>query len=771
MKTKIYTLLISVMCALLMTTTVVNKATAGSIITVPDPLNINCSMSQAQVDNAINAWLQDYFVDGGCDVISVTTNYPGGPLNLCLNQSINVLWTAVTNNCGTQTAGSTIHIQGDAVPPSFGIQNPLFLNCTDNPNVIDNWLDGFTAFDNCTANMTVTNNYTGTPPDFCTGAAIPVVLTAVDGCGNSASALINITVLPDVIPPFLTVPQDLYLTCNQSAQQMTDAISFWLNDYSASDNCDANVLVVYSYSGALPNTCTGDNIPVTWTAYDDCNNSTSSTAYINVNPDFEPPFITFCPSDADLGCNPSVFPWGEVTAVDNCSVSVITSSLGPISVIGCSRSQTRTYTATDACGNTNICTQVFTWKEDPYAPVFTGDYATVNLGCNPSSSSINSALFPATAFDSCGAPIIQFSTAPVIADGCNRTQTRTYTATDNCGNSSTVTKTVTWKVDLTPPATADCTPGYDLGCNPVPPDCSNMTAPTFTDDCSTPTVTCSAGTITNTSTYGRSRTITWTATDDCYNTSTCSKTFTWKESPPINVDAGPNKIVYVGYPDSACAKLQSTISGGAPPLTRLWSTGSTASFITVCPTTTTVYYLTVTDANGCIETDSVKVCVIDIRCGNNLTNVLVCHGTGSATNPFITVCVDVAGAKWHLKKHAGEQLGPCGLNKTCTFPIETRLDAFNYNQIEEGMEFLGAFPNPFTGSTTVRFMLPENDFATVKVFDVTGREVEKLYEGETEAGIIYAATFDGNSFSKGMYFLVMQSSSGVMESRKLILDK
>ncbi|MBK5284924.1 MAG: T9SS type A sorting domain-containing protein, partial [Bacteroidia bacterium] len=212
------------------------------------------------------------------------------------------------------------------------------------------------------------------------------------------------------------------------------------------------------------------------------------------------------------------------------------------------------------------------------------------------------------------------------------------------------------------------------------------------------------------------------------------------------------------------------------PYTRVWSSASNPSlgsgtFINVNPATTTVYYLTVTDGNGCTAMDSVKVCVFDVRCGNNLSNVLVCHGTGSASNPFITVCVDLAGAKWHLKKHAGEKLGTCGMNKSCLFPIEIRLETWQEFEMGDDGVLLGAFPNPFTNSTTIQFTLPENDFASVKVFDVTGRVIENLYDGATAAGETYSMEFDGSRFTNGIYFLMLNTQSGVTQTRKLILDK
>ena len=43
------------------------------------------------------------------------------------------------------------------------------------------------------------------------------------------------------------------------------------------------------------------------------------------------------------------------------------------------------------------------------------------------------------------------SDGPVVSNGCARSQTRTFTAIDACGNTATASRTVTWTADVTAP--------------------------------------------------------------------------------------------------------------------------------------------------------------------------------------------------------------------------------------------------------------------------------------------------------------------------------
>lgn len=82
------------------------------------------------------------------------------------------------------------------------------------------------------------------------------------------------------------------------------------------------------------------------------------------------------------------------------------------------------------------------------------------------------------------------------------------------------------------------------------------------------------------------------------------------QSPVAN--AGPDQTIYAG----ATATLTASATGGTPPYSFAWSNGMTGVSITVTPTATTTYIVTVTDFNGCTGVDYAVIHV------NNVTSLV-----------------------------------------------------------------------------------------------------------------------------------------------------
>src|SRR4030095_6401798 len=174
-----------------------------------------------------------------------------------------------------------------------------------------------------------------------------------------------------------------------------------------------------------------------------------------------------------LACNPAATDiaaaLGTATATDNCTATLtVTSSDGAVTGT-CTQSQTRTFTATDGCGNTATASRTVIWTNDTQAPVFTGTINnTVSLACNPAASAIDAALNGATATDNCTATVTITSADGAVSGTCTQSQTRTFTATDGCGNTATATRTVTWTNDTQAPVfTGTINNTVTLACNPA----------------------------------------------------------------------------------------------------------------------------------------------------------------------------------------------------------------------------------------------------------------------------------------------------------------
>lgn len=77
------------------------------------------------------------------------------------------------------------------------------------------------------------------------------------------------------------------------------------------------------------------------------------------------------------------------------------------------------------------------------------------------------------------------------------------------------------------------------------------------------------------------------------------------------------------------------------------------------------------------------------------------------------------------------------------------------------------YPNPFNSTTRIGFSLPRSAVVTLKVFDLVGREVATVVNGERSAGD-HTIFWDAGEFPSGIYFYRLQSSSS-LQTRKLLI--
>ena len=79
------------------------------------------------------------------------------------------------------------------------------------------------------------------------------------------------------------------------------------------------------------------------------------------------------------------------------------------------------------------------------------------------------------------------------------------------------------------------------------------------------------------------------------------------------------------------------------------------------------------------------------------------------------------------------------------------------------------YPNPFNPTTTITFTLKRAGSTTLKVYDLLGREVRTLADGELQAGT-HSLSFSGAELASGVYFYRIISGTFV-ETKKMVLQK
>ncbi len=105
------------------------------------------------------------------------------------------------------------------------------------------------------------------------------------------------------------------------------------------------------------------------------------------------------------------------------------------------------------------------------------------------------------------------------------------------------------------------------------------------------------------------------------------------------------------------------------------------------------------------------------------------------------------------------RFGPIMLNPT-NVPVEAVPSVFALNQ---------NYPNPFNPSTVINYQLAVGNYTTLKVYNIIGKEVATLVNGNQAAGY-HQVTFNASQLSNGIYFYKLQSGNNV-EVRKLTLMK
>ena len=407
------------------------------------------------------------------------------------------------NNQGFLSTSDSIQIEivlssgTDTIPPEFVEVCPtdttVECGAIPDPPVM-------TAVDNYDTDVNVVYD------EVINGNIITRTWTATDNAGNSAQCAQTITVL-DNTPPVIVCADNLIVDCGSSIDPEYTGYPI------VTDNCNDSTII--SYSDVHQNNI----ITRTWTATDNAGNSAQCAQTITVL-DNTPPVIV-CANNLIVDCGSSIDPeyTGYPTVTDNCNDSTIVS----YSDLHQNNLIRRFWTATDNAGNSAQCMQTLVILDTTPPVIVCADNLVVDCG-----SSIDP----------------EYTGYPTVTDNCNDSTivsysdvhqdniiTRTWTATDNAGNSAKCVQTIT-VLDTAPPWFTDgCPPDTTVECGAIP-DPIVMTA---IDSCDS-SVDVVFEEITDDDNIYR----TWTATDNAGNSAQCVQTITVLDTaPPWFTDGCP----------------------------------------------------------------------------------------------------------------------------------------------------------------------------------------------------------------------------------------
>ena len=223
----------------------------------------------------------------------------------------------------------------------------------------------------------------------------------------------------------------------------------------------------------------------------------------------------------------------------------------------------------------------------------------------------------------------------------------------------------------------------------------------------------------------------------------------------LSADAGNDQTVYYGYTPQSCADLSGAATGGCAEYSFSWSESGIGTIkgedISVCPTLSSDYTLTVTDQNGCSASDDVHVCVVDVTCyaGNSqVQKVEMCHiPHGNSGNPQ-TICINESAVAAHLAH--GCSLGACSEQGICS---NSGARYVSEHIIEEYPFNLMVSPNPTSDKIEIEMNVSEEGSYEIELVNAYGQLVKNVFNGHLSPSDVNILAVDLFELSSGIYFL------------------
>ncbi len=234
------------------------------------------------------------------------------------------------------------------------------------------------------------------------------------------------------------------------------------------------------------------------------------------------------------------------------------------------------------------------------------------------------------------------------------------------------------------------------------------------------------------------------------------------------------------YPTGIANRTLKTTTSGCGSC-HTFGTTTTVSFSgpdTVQTGATVQYTITISGSNsGLIGVDiAAKIGTLGLATGNTYLKILssdLVHSAGISVSPVtITFNYTAPSAAGSDTLYATAVKGYSGKwnwapNKGIVIKNPTGIE--NISSIANQFSLRQNYPNPFNPSTKIEFSLAKQSNVTLKVYNLSGKEVATLVNGEYSQGV-YSVNWNASGLASGIYIYKIQAGN-YSDTKKLSLIK
>lgn len=504
----------------------------------------------------------------------------------------------IINNAGGSATCCFNVIVEDCSPPTLICPGTANFSCdlALDQDRLDEWITQAILSDNCDLNPSIRTIILDTLGTCGADEMIEYLYIASDNIGNEKACVASVN-LSDEVGPEITVARlpDRIVECKGSVRNQEILIA-WLaedggfNESHVINNCPSDINWSFDPTTTTyqtnPNSCS-PNVgfyDVVFFARDRCGNQSNTARAKLVFEDNTAPTVSF-PDSLRLDCDINNLEasvenlLNDVIAIDSCSSLRISTSFD-LNVIECEIGDNQleiNFTVTDACGNETISTGLVNLVKEDRSTIQAPTSLVIRCG-QDIDSLIGDWLDDYSVIPKCDSIDVIHNFNPDMIDVCGSDQLVIWILRDTCGTTRTASSQLIILPDENPPIFLNCPVNVTLDVNnedctanylfdfPQVEDCSNENIlikqdltpgqPIFTSGSDFPIGTTA---------------ISFTATDNCDNVSTCSFTVRVREDAVCAQGALQisGNIKSAGGTD--LENVQMTLSSAAPefPLTRL----------------------------------------------------------------------------------------------------------------------------------------------------------------------------------------------------------